>query len=455
LNNAVSKRFGTNLSIVQSRFRLKDFSDRHWGKSLNGNCSKSRYAKNRAWANIMVSSSCINILLIEDNPAEARLLREILKGSQGQTFEIVHVQRLADGLQKATQQRFDVILLDLTLPDSEGLSSLIPLMESVPDLPIVVLTNHNDDHLALDAVRAGAQDYLVKRNASLELLVRSICYAIERKQVAEKLRRENQSLEASIKQRTAELTKAQELNQLKSEFVSMLSHDFRNPLNTILLSAGLLEESRDRLTPEQQVNYFQMIRNAIKDMDQLLTEVLLLGRSDSGKLKCHFIPLNLEEFCGHLVDNINQSQQPIYGHCPIIFRCLGELPSELWDTNLVRHILNNLLTNAVKYSAPKGVVYFDLMVEQDVIVFQITDQGIGIPPEALPKLFNPFYRAENVDNIAGTGLGLTIVQRCVEVYGGKITVVSELNQGTTFTVTLPRQKDLVVVNQSSVEHSYY
>jgi signal transduction histidine kinase len=84
------------------------------------------------------------------------------------------------------------------------------------------------------------------------------------------------------------------------------------------------------------------------------------------------------------------------------------------------------------------------MVEQDVIVFQITDQGIGIPPEALPKLF-----------IAGTGLGLTIVQRCVEVYGGKITVVSELNQGTTFTVTLPRQKDLVVVNQSSVEHSYY
>jgi signal transduction histidine kinase len=198
-----------------------------------------------------------------------------------------------------------------------------------------------------------------------------------------------------------------------------------------------------------------MIRNAIKDMDQLLTEVLLLGRSDSGKLKCHFIPLNLEEFCGHLVDNINQSQQPIYGHCPIIFRCLGELPSELWDTNLVRHILNNLLTNAVKYSAPKGVVYFDLMVEQDVIVFQITDQGIGIPPEALPKLFNPFYRAENVDNIAGTGLGLTIVQRCVEVYGGKITVVSELNQGTTFTVTLPRQKDLVVVNQSSVEHSYY
>ena len=403
----------------------------------------------------MVSSSCINILLIEDNPAEARLLREILKGSQGQTFEIVHVQRLADGLQKATQQRFDVILLDLTLPDSEGLSSLIPLMESVPDLPIVVLTNHNDDHLALDAVRAGAQDYLVKRNASLELLVRSICYAIERKQVAEKLRRENQSLEASIKQRTAELTKAQELNQLKSEFVSMLSHDFRNPLNTILLSAGLLEESRDRLTPEQQVNYFQMIRNAIKDMDQLLTEVLLLGRSDSGKLKCHLIPLNLEEFCRHLVDNINQSQQPIYGHCPIIFRCLGELPSELWDTNLVRHILNNLLTNAVKYSAPKGVVYFDLMVEQDVIVFQITDQGIGIPPEALPKLFNPFYRAENVDNIAGTGLGLTIVQRCVEVYGGKITVVSELNQGTTFMVTLPRQKDLVVVNQSSVEHSYY
>lgn len=384
----------------------------------------------------MTLATDIKILLIEDNLAEARLLREILKGSTSHPFQIVHVQRLSDGLQKLRAEPFDEILLDLTLPDSEGLDSLHPLLAENPRIPIVVLTNHNDDHLALAAVRAGAQDYLVKRNATLESLVRSLCYAIERKQAEEKIRNEHQSLEADMKKQGEELQKAQALNQLKSEFVSMISHDFRNPLNIILLSADLLEECRDKLSAEQQFNYFQMIRNAIKDMDQLLTEVLLLGKADSGKLECHFIPLDLHQFCQDLVANLNQTQaleNPIH----LVFT--GQLSMEMWDKHLLKHIFHNLLGNAVKYSPPQQPIHFRIQVEPKTVTFQIQDQGIGIPPEALSQLFNPFFRADNAHQINGTGLGLTIVQRCVEVYGGDLKVESTVGQGSCFTVVLPRQ----------------
>ena len=177
--------------------------------------------------------SSVKILLIEDNLAEARLLQEVLKGSTFKHFSWVHVKRLREALKQLNQEYFDVILLDLSLPDSQGLESLTPLINQAPSLPIVVLTNTNDDELAIEAVRQGAQDYLVKRQLSKELLVRSLSYAIERKQALEELKVVNETLEIQVQEQTAELVKAKKLNQLKSEFVSMLSHDFRNPLNTI------------------------------------------------------------------------------------------------------------------------------------------------------------------------------------------------------------------------------
>lgn len=198
-----------------------------------------------------MAANPVKILLIEDNLAEARLLQEFLKQAKSHEFIVVHAQRLAAGLQKLRTDHYDVILLDLTLPDSQGLVSLPPLMSQVPSTPIVVLTNLNDDELALEAVREGAQDYLVKRQVNVAILIRSIRYAIERKQALEALRHVNQTLENRVEEKTAELVKAKEINQFKSEFVSMLSHDIRNPLNTILLAAGLLQNSDRKLTQEK------------------------------------------------------------------------------------------------------------------------------------------------------------------------------------------------------------
>ena len=379
-------------------------------------------------------ASALKILLIEDSLAEARLLEEFLQQAKSKEFSLVHVKRLREALEQLNQDSFDAILLDLTLPDSQGLASLPPLISLAPSVPIVVLTNTNDDELAIEAVRQGAQDYLVKRQVNSQLLVRSLYYAIERKQMSESLRELNKTLETRVEERTAELMKAKEINQLKSEFVSMLSHDFRNPLNAILLSAGFLQHHEKKLTQEKKHAHYQLIRSAIKNMAQLLDEALVLGKADAGKFEFRPTPLALKLFCHDLVEelklNIGEKHQ-------LVFTTSGVFVEALWDENLLRHILTNLLANAIKYSPEGGIIRFELIGQEKTVIFRIQDQGIGIPEEDQERLFQPFHRASNVEAIPGTGLGLAIVKRCVEAHGGEISVESEEGVGTTFTVRLP------------------
>ncbi|MFB2937874.1 response regulator [Aerosakkonemataceae cyanobacterium BLCC-F154] len=160
----------------------------------------------------------MNILLVEDNLAEARLLQEFLKGAILNRFNLAHVKRLGEAITSLETESFDVVLLDLTLPDSQGLASLDSLIEHAPSLPIVVLTNTNDDELAVESVRHGAQDYLVKRQINQEILVRSLRYAIERKQAAEALREANEILEKRVQERTAALEMANELLRQEIEW---------------------------------------------------------------------------------------------------------------------------------------------------------------------------------------------------------------------------------------------
>lgn len=377
----------------------------------------------------------MKILLIEDNLAEARLLQEFLKQVKSDEFSLVHVKRLGEALQELSRSHCDVILLDLTLPDSQGLASLAPLMSQAPSLPIVVLTNTNDDELALEAVRQGAQDYLVKRQVNSGILLRSLRSAIERKQALETLRAVNEALEIRVQERTAELVKVQEISQFKSEFVSMLSHDIRSPLNTIQLIAGLLQNNEDKLPKEKKTSHFQLIRSAIKNMAHLLDEVSFINRADSGKLLCEVEPLNLKNFCHQITEEVQLSTRE--KNISLVFTSIGELGEGLWDESLLRHILNNLLSNAIKYSPYSGKVRFELLGQGKKVIFQIQDEGIGIPIEDQQHLFQPFHRASNVGSIPGTGLGLSIVKKCVETLGGEISVHSEVGIGTTFAVTLP------------------
>jgi signal transduction histidine kinase len=377
----------------------------------------------------------IAILLIEDDLAEAKLIQEILRNFNLNQFVLTHVQRLQTALNRLKQQRFDLILLDLTLPDSQGLSSVELLVQNFAHLPIVVLTNTNDNQLAIEAVRQGAQDYLVKRKINIEVLVRSIQYAIERQKASDLLRETNENLTNQIQQKTSELMKAREINHFQSELVSMFSHDFRNPLTTVLSCTELLHNKNDLLSEERKVYLFQMLRNASKNMVQLLDEVLLVGQTEADTFQCNLTELNLELFCLELVEQLqfNADQR----HIKLVFEIQGQIKQSAWDQSLLRHILGNLLANAIKYSLAGNKVLFELIPSEAEVIFRIQDWGIGIPAADRQNLFEPFHRASNVDRIPGTGLGLAIAKSCVEAHQGKIALDSEVDRGTTVTVILP------------------
>jgi signal transduction histidine kinase len=387
---------------------------------------------------MITATSTLKILLIEDNLAEARLLQEFIKLTKSQNFGLVHVQILQDGIKQLNSQKYDVILLDLTLPDSQGLSSIPQLLQQNPSNPIIVLTNTNDEELAIEAVRQGAQDYLVKRHVNPDTLVRSVRYAVERKQFLEQLNQINQTLETQVEEKTTELLKSQEINQLKSEFMAMLSHDIRNPLNTILLAAGLLEKYQKELTNNSQIDYVQLICSAIKNVSHLVDEASLIGKSDSGQLAYQPHILKLENLCSELV---KQSQLPAQEQqLNLIFTSSEHCFQFLGDETLLKHIISNLLNNAIKYSIPGGTVLFELIKQEKTVILRFQDQGIGMSEKDQKKLFQPFHRGENVGIIPGSGLGLTIVQQCVIAHRGEITVNSQVGVGSTFTVTLPITK---------------
>jgi signal transduction histidine kinase len=377
----------------------------------------------------------IKILLIEDDIVEARLIQEILKNFHLNQFCLTHVKRLQVALERLKQEQFDLILLDLTLPDSQGLASVELVVQNFAHVPIVVLTNTNDNQLAVAAVRQGAQDYLVKRNINIDVLVRSIQYAIERQKASDLLRETNENLTRQIQEKTTELLKAQEINHFQSELMSMFSHDFRSPLTTVLSCTELLQNRSDRLSEDKKIYLFQMLRSASKNMVQLLDEVLLVGQTDADSFNCNLIPLDLELFCLELVEQLqfNADKKQI----KIVFNAQGEIKQTAWDESLLRHILGNLLANAIKYSSENSKVKFDLIPQAQTMIFRIQDWGIGIPTEDHQRLFEPFQRASNVGKIPGTGLGLAIVKSCVETHQGQIKIDSQEGKGTTATVTLP------------------
>jgi PAS domain S-box-containing protein len=230
------------------------------------------------------------------------------------------------------------------------------------------------------------------------------------------------------------LEKEKELSELKSRFVSMTSHEFRTPLSTILSASELLEYYGNQWTEEERLEQLHLIQQAVQHMTQLLEDILIIGRAEANRLEFQPGLVEMTHFCRTLVAQVQVSigKQHILSytsHCPLL--------TAQMDEKLLRQILTNLLSNAVKYSPPHSTIQFELSCDNRMVILQVQDQGIGIPPEDLPRLFDSFHRAKNVGTIPGTGLGLAIVKHCVDVHGGSITVDSKVGEGTRFRVALP------------------
>ena len=230
--------------------------------------------------------------------------------------------------------------------------------------------------------------------------------------------------------------KEKELNELKTEFIDIASHEFRTPLTTIVGSAEFLAHYYDQLTSAKRYKHVNNIQVAGHRIDRLIDDVLAISKADSGKLQLNLQPLALESFCSNLIEplllGIGQDHQ-------LNFVNLGLCSEEIYlDAELLEHILNNLLSNAFKYSPIGSQVDFTIQQQEEQVIFEIADQGIGIPSEDQVHLFSSFHRGKNVGDLPGTGLGLNIVKKYVELHGGEISFTSHIGIGTTFKVIIPQ-----------------
>lgn len=234
------------------------------------------------------------------------------------------------------------------------------------------------------------------------------------------------------------LAQQQELSELKLRFFSMVSHEFRTPLSVILGSAQLLLESHQLWTADRTEKNLRRIQASAKLMIQLLTDILTLTRAEAGKLECNPELVDLEAFCLNLIEDFECYSLATHSF-QLISQC-GYSHARL-DEKLLYSTLSNLLSNAVKYSPKGGIIQLVLSCDRDTIVFQVHDQGIGISSTDQESLFEPFYRGQKATTIAGTGLGLAVVKKCVDLQNGKILVDSQEGVGTTFTVKIPHLYD--------------
>jgi signal transduction histidine kinase len=245
-------------------------------------------------------------------------------------------------------------------------------------------------------------------------------------EIAERKKAEDELLKA--------LAREKELSQLKSNFISMVSHEFRTPLGVILSSADILAAYFDKLAPAERQEQLYSIQKNTKRMAGLMEEVLLLGMVEAGKMDFKPAAIDLRGFCNRLIDELLSATDR---KCPMHFVSASVLEGALADERLLQHIFTNLLANAVKYSSAGSPVYFEIQREGNDAVCRIRDLGIGIPEPDLAWMFNAFHRGRNASHLPGTGLGLSIVKRCVELHLGKVKIESTVGQGTTVTVRLP------------------
>lgn len=393
----------------------------------------------------------LKILLVEDSPSDTELLQETLQQAGLAKLDLACVERLDSALARLDQEIFDVMLLDLSLPDSTGAETFQRVRRAAPAIPIVVLTGASDESTGLAAVRYGVQDYLVKGQNDGRQITRAIRYAIERTRAEEALRRARLEAEAraadlkavldSMAQLDAELRRrnqqlADEARR-KDEFLAMLGHELRNPLAPIrnavylLRQPGVMEPAREQARA--------MIDRQVTHLARLVDDLLDVSRITRGQIVLRKERLDLVE----LLRAVAEDHRPVLESAALSFDV--QLPARsVWitaDAARISQTVSNLLHNARKFTDPGGSVTLELVVDRETQTAILTcrDTGIGMEPHLRERIFTPFVQLEQSieRSRGGLGLGLALVKGLVELHGGSVQASSAgPERGSEFVVRL-------------------
>lgn len=373
-----------------------------------------------------VDSDKIATLIVEDSRVQGlQLLLEL----EQRGHQPLHVLSLDAGLQAVREREFDLILLDLMLPDADGLDGLERLRAVAPDTAIVMLTAHDDVELAMQALQQGAQDYLVKGQVGT-LFERTLRFAYERNRI----RRELDLLSAELQSKNAELER---LSSIKDQFLGMAAHDLRNPLAIIDGYASILTELSSEGMSESQLDFVGKIRNSARFMRRLVDDLLDISSIASGRLDLVLDDIDLCEIAAEIVQRHQQLAAP-KGVSVELVPTAGPIRAA-GDAQRLGQVLDNLVSNAVKFSHSGTTTRVSVSRQGEVAIITVADEGQGIPASEIDKLFQPFERTSvrSTGGEGSTGLGLAIVQKVAELHGGHASVQSEVGKGSQFSVTIP------------------
>jgi signal transduction histidine kinase len=417
-----------------------------------------------------MSPDPLRILIIDDSPEDREVYRRLLHQAPEHRYELLETELGEEGLRLAREERPDCLLLDYRLPDVDGLEFLDRLRKERvgPLVPVIVLTGQGNESVAVEAMKGGAQDYLLKGTISRQSLQKAVRNAIEKvalqnevekrtaelartneeltREVVERKRAEAAlqgmygELEALVRQRTAELSRAmqeaEEANRMKDEFLATLSHELRTPLNAMLGWAQVLRMGK--LDPAASARALETIERNARAQAQLIADLLDVSRIITGKLRLDFQPVELRRILDAALDSVRPAAEAKGIRLGV---SLGPLASPvLGDADRLQQVVWNLLSNAIKFTPGDGAVEVRLRQNGGSAEVRVSDTGAGIRPDFLPYVFDRFRQAESTitRSHGGLGLGLSIVRHLVELHGGTVEVQSPgEGQGATFSVLLP------------------
>jgi len=358
----------------------------------------------------------IRVLMVDDDEVDClSAKRALLDCPYPVKFEIETTNTLSKAVDKLNRGRFDVVLLDLGLPDSMGLDTVKSAIEAAGDAPIVVLTGLADDRTGLSAIDIGAADYIVKGPSIGNMLGRTLLYSLERKKVGQKLK---EALEA------------------KADLVNMVSHDLRIPLTAIKEGIDIVLVGEAGAVNDEQKEFLALAKRNVERLTRLITDFLDYQKIEGDRQQFNFQENDINE----LARDVHKTMEPVAKQKGLDFRVELEegLPKTEFDYDGITRVVTNLVSNALKFTAAGGIC-LHTRKDGNTIVVAVSDTGCGISKDDLGNLFKKYgqIKSAKVKDIEGTGLGLAISKLIVEHHRGKIWAESQVGKGSTFYFHLP------------------